>query len=181
MAFFIFGCMEDRKFYLRLGEAALDFCKTWIGKEIVSLSTMQLQKDWDSDTMFVSPELSLLLHTENLAFSIRQEEVQIEGVPVSFALRIEKEISRHRSVVFQFNKPFKISKIEVWAEKTRDSSGLRDTTQLTENTLVFKAESGDRWMVLPDHPGPGFAITRGDKAMNEILHSGWYVLKHVLD
>jgi hypothetical protein len=86
----------------------------------------------------------------------------------------------HRPVVFQLNN-FTIRTIEIWAEKTRDSSGLRDTTQLTENTLVFIAQSGDRWLLLPDHPGPGFVVAWGEKEINRFLHSGWYVLKHILD
>lgn len=181
MAFLIFGIVEDRKFYLRLSDAALEFCKSWVGKEIVNISTLQLQKDWDSESMFVSPELGMLLHPDGRHVCIREEETDIEGLPIGFALRIEAETARHRPVVFQFAKPFKIRKIEIWAEKTRDSSGLRDTTQITENTIVFTAESGERWMIFPDHPGPGFIIARGDAAINSILHSGWYVLKHVLD
>jgi hypothetical protein len=105
----------------------------------------------------------------------------MEDVPISFALRIDNEPPKHHAVVFQFNKPFVIRKIEIWAEKTRDSSGVRDKTQLTENTLVFIAETGDRWMLMPDHPGPGFLLAWGVKEMNRILHSGWYVLKHILD
>jgi hypothetical protein len=173
--------VEDRKFYLRLSEQALELCKSWIGKELITLSAMQLQKDWDSETMFVSPEVGLVLHPGAAAVRIRQEETDIQGLPVSFALRIEKESGGHRPVVFQFSKAFCIRKIEIWAEKTRDSSGLRDTTQVTENTLVFTADTGERWMILPDHPGPGFVIARGDAAINPILHSGWHVLKHVLD
>jgi|GEM_PF-2521275 len=173
--------MEDRKFYLRLSEQALGMCKSWIGKELVSFPAMQLQKDWDSETMFVSPELGFVFHPNTMQVRLWQEEANVEGLPVSFALRLEKETSKHRPVLFQFNKPFKIRKLEVWAEKTRDSSGLRDTTQLTENTLVFIAESGDRFIILPDHPGPGFAIARDGADMNTILHSGWYVLKHILE
>jgi hypothetical protein len=173
--------VEDRKYYLRLSEQALEICKSWIGKELITLSAMQLQKDWGSETMFVSPEVGLVFHPGAEAVRIRPEETDIQGLPVSFALRIEKESSTHRPVVFQFSGAFCIRKIEVWAEKTRDSSGLRDTTQVTENTLVFTAESGERWIILPDHPGPGFVITRGDAAITPILNSGWYVLKHVLD
>ncbi|MFN4915120.1 MAG: hypothetical protein ACK5FT_07355 [Sphingomonadales bacterium] len=173
--------MEDRKFYLRLNEAALETCKSWIGKEIASISTLQLQADWEGDTLYISPEIEMLLHPDAQAVKIWQEETDMEGLPVSYALRIDKEQVKHRPVVFQFNKPFKIRTVEIWAEKTRDSSGLRDTTQLTENTLVLTAETGDRWMLLPDHPGPGFVIARGETAMKGILHSGWYVLKHLLD
>jgi hypothetical protein len=173
--------VEDRKFYLRLSEQSLDIIKSWIGKELISISALQMQKDWNSETMFVSPEMGFLFHPDAKPVRIWQEEADMEGLPVSFALRLEKEEPRHRPVVFQFNKPFKIRKIEVWAEKTRDNSGLRDTIQLTENTLVFTAESGERWMILPDHPGPGFTIARDGSDMNTILHSGWYVLKHILE
>ena len=181
MAFLIFGPMEALKFYLRLNDSVIAFFKSWIGKEILSISATQMQKDWAASEMFVSSELGLILHPQHLPVKIWQEEVAMDGIPVSFALRVETEQPRHRPVVFQFNIPFIIRKIEVWAEKTRDSSGLRDTTQLTENTLIFIAESGEKWMLLPDHPGPGFLLVWGEKEMNRILHSGWYVLKHILD
>lgn len=92
-------------------------CKSWIGKELVSFSAMQLQKDWDSETMFVSPELGFVFHPNTMQVRLWQEEANVEGLPVSFALRLEKETSKHRPVLFQFNKPFKIRKLEVWTEK----------------------------------------------------------------
>ena len=181
MAFLIFGPMEALKFYLRLSDSVMEACKTWIGKEIVSISAAQMQKDWSANEMFLSSELGLMLYPQSIAVRVWQEEIAMEDLPISFALRTDDEPPIHHAVVFQFNKPFVIRKIEIWAEKTRDSSGVRDKTQLTENTLVFIAETGERWMLLPDHPGPGFLLAWGEKEMNRILHSGWYVLKHILD
>ena len=172
--------MEDLKFYLRLNDTAIEICKSWIGKELLSMTASQMQKDIASAEMYIASDLGLILHPEKRPVRIWQEEIEMEGVPVSFALRIDHEQPLHRPVVFQFHN-FNIRKIEIWAEKTRDSSGLRDTTQLTENTLVFTAQSGDRWLLLPDHPGPGFVVAWGEKEINRFLHSGWYVLKHILD
>ncbi|MEY4003743.1 MAG: hypothetical protein RIT07_1785 [Bacteroidota bacterium] len=181
MAFLIFGPIEALKFYLRLSDSVMEACKTWIGKEIVSISAAQMQKDWSANEMFLSSELGLMLYPQSIAVRVWQEEIAMEDLPISFALRTDNEPPKHHAVVFQFNKPFVIRKIEIWAEKTRDSSGVRDKTQLTENTLIFIAETGERWMLLPDHPGPGFLLAWGEKEMNRILHSGWYVLKHILD
>lgn len=181
MAFLIFGYMEALKYYLRLNETTLELCKSWIGKEILSISAMEMQKDWTTAEMIIPSELYITLHAAGQPYRIWQEEIEMEGIPVSFALRIENSNAGHKPVVFQFNQPFVIKKIEIWAEKTQDSSGLGDTTQLTENTLLFMAESGDRWLLVPDHPGPGFLLAWGEREMNRILHSGWYVLKHILD
>lgn len=181
MAFLIFGAMEALKFYLRLSDSVMETCKSLIGKEILSISASQMQKDWTAEEMFLSSELGLILHPLGQPIKVWQEEIAMADVPISFALRMDQESTKIRPVVFQFNQPFVIRKIEIWAEKTRDNSGLHDRTQLTENTLVFIAESGERWMLLPDHPGPGFLLAWGEKEMNRILHSGWYVLKHILD
>lgn len=180
MAFLIFGCMEDLKFYLRFNEIAMETCRSWIGKELLSMTASQMQKDIASAEMYIASDLGLVLNPEKHPVRIWQEEIDMEGVPVSFALRIDHVHPSHRPVVIQFDN-FVIRKIEIWAEKTRDSSGLRDTTQLTENTLLFTAQSGHRWLLLPDHPGPGFVVAWGEKEINRFLHSGWYVLKHILD
>jgi hypothetical protein len=172
--------MEDLKFYLRLNETAMEICQSWIGKELLSMTASQMQKGIATAEMYVASDLGIILHPGNKPVRLWQEEIELEGVPVSFALRIDYESPSHRPVVFQFDN-FIIRKIEIWAEKTRDSSGLRDTTQLTENTLVFTAQSGHRWLLLPDHPGPGFVVAWGEKEINRFLHSGCYVLKHIMD
>lgn len=57
---------------------------------------------------------------------------------------------------------------------------LRDTTQLAENTLLFTADSCERLILLPYHPGSGVFSAHGDTAINSVLHSEWYVLIQLL-
>jgi len=55
---------------------------------MLSISAAQMQKDWTAKEMFVSSEVGLILHPQHLPVKLWQEEIEMDDILVSFALRV---------------------------------------------------------------------------------------------
>ncbi len=123
---------------------------------------------------------SLIIETEGPSILIRLHSMDENPFPVVRLLKLVKMPSPIGSAINLALPAWSVvSKIEVWAEKMTTENELN--TVIAENTLLIETESALRLLICPEHPEQTLAVYCDEKEIENILGSGRYLLKHIID
>lgn len=174
--------MPGIKSHLSLSENAISLLSAIPGSTLDMVCANEMVVDQGAGETAMMPELFLYATGDSGPLQCSLTETVVSGMPVIQALdvRMAHEVTLHNGR-WLLPSWFVIRKIEVWAERVQDNTGPENLESISENTLLFSSESGLELLIRPDHPGPGFLLSMDAQEIEQVLGSGRYFLKHVLD
>lgn len=174
--------MPGIKSHLSLSENAISMLSAIPGSTLDMVCANEMVVDQGAGETAMMPELFLYATGDSGILKCALAEMGEPGMPViqSLDIRYAPEVSLHHGR-WLLPSWFVIRKIEVWAERVQDNTGPETLESISENTLLFSSESGMELLIRPDHPGPGFLLSMDTQEIEQVLGSGRYFLKHVLD
>jgi hypothetical protein len=123
---------------------------------------------------------SITIETEGPSILLRLDSKDENPLPVVGLLKLDK-IPSPVGLPVNLSLPAwsVVSKVEVWAEKITTETELN--TVIAENTLLIETESALRLLICPEHPEQALGLYCDEKEIENILGSGRYLLKHIID
>lgn len=174
--------MQPEKYHHQLPGAARELLSGFIGAGLEMICAEQMILDSAAGENSMGPELFLYTSGETDPCVCRLTERQPADMPVYQELNLQPEPSPGlHHVRWMMPAWFIIRKIEIWAERIRDQQAATDKECISENTLLISGESGEEILITPDHPAPGFLVSRNPAEIEQILGSGRYFLKTITD